>query len=811
MPDQLRRSGHRSRRVGALLSAAVCLLLGTGFESYPVADAGRQPASAPVIPGLVRTEHPPLPATWGETWLVPEPGTRPAEAWRALAQGVKLYEAGSFAAALSALDDARLAASPLGGYAKYYAALSLRQLQRHGEARTRLEAVRAQAGESVLVERATLTLADLLESLGDYGRAAALYDEATRMKLAEPDLALAGLVRTALASGDRARAQAAALSLYYDFPTSSRTTAAVDLVGEARQAAQGAAADDFFKRDLARGERLFSARQWDDARSTFQGLRGSASGDSLELIDLRIAECDHQTGRHRAAMDRLKPYLDSASRKAEAQFYYLMSQRGLGNGSEFVSHAWALAEAFPSSTWSAEALNHLASYFIVADRDDEALVAFAKLVNGYPTSRHAERAAWKLGWARYRDAAYVEAAEVFERGAMSSPRSDYRPAWLFWAGRAREQAGDRASAQARYEVTLTDYRNSYYGRLAAKALAGMGVGPRGAASAAPVAPVSTAVRPPAVAASSGVVTPPNAKLVQALVGIELFGLAEGEVRYAQRVYGNSPQLDATLAWIYGRQGDLRKGIGLMRRTYPQFLTEAADRLPMDVLQVIFPLDYWPLIKRHADAHGLDPYLVAALIAQESTFQADVRSHANAWGLMQIVPATGRRLARAEGIRRFRTSLLTDPETNVRLGTRYFAGMLDDFGGEHFALAGYNAGESRVVKWRAERPGWAREEFIDDIPFPETQNYVKRILGTAEDYRMLYGERGAVPLPVASRKNAAPASKATVSDSRPAKNTKVSSKSSRTSSKTTKSSASSKKTKKSAPPSKSKKPANRSGL
>jgi soluble lytic murein transglycosylase len=172
-----------------------------------------------------------------------------------------------------------------------------------------------------------------------------------------------------------------------------------------------------------------------------------------------------------------------------------------------------------------------------------------------------------------------------------------------------------------------------------------------------------------------------------------------------------------------------------------------------LLQVIFPIDYWPLIRKHSGQRGVDPYLAAALIAQESTFQADARSAANAWGLMQIVPATGRRLARAEGLRRFRASQLTVPEVNVRLGMRYLSGLLDEFGGAHFALASYNAGESRVARWQAERPGWSREEFIDDIPFPETQNYVKRILGTAEDYRRLYGERGAVPVPIARRATA----------------------------------------------------------
>jgi soluble lytic murein transglycosylase len=109
--------------------------------------------------------------------------------------------------------------------------------------------------------------------------------------------------------------------------------------------------------------------------------------------------------------------------------------------------------------------------------------------------------------------------------------------------------------------------------------------------------------------------------------------------------------------------------------------------------------------------------------------------------MQVVPATGRRIARQIGIRGFQTSSLTNAETNIRIGTYYFARLVERFGGTHYALASYNAGENRIVRWRAERPGMDEDEFIDDIPFPETQNYVKRILGTAEDYRNLYGPGG----------------------------------------------------------------------
>src|SRR5205823_12368429 len=153
--------------------------------------------------------------------------------------------------------------------------------------------------------------------------------------------------------------------------------------------------------------------------------------------------------------------------------------------------------------------------------------------------------------------------------------------------------------------------------------------------------------------------------------------------------------------------------------------------------VLFPVNYWTQIRRYSTERHLDPYLIAALIAQESTFEAEVRSAANAYGLMQIVPATGRHYARTLRLPRFSIRMLTTAETNLKMGTAYFADLVKQFGGTHFALASYNAGENRVARWISERPGIDREEFIDDIPFPETQNYVKKILGTAEDYRRLY--------------------------------------------------------------------------
>src|SRR4029079_10865500 len=123
-----------------------------------------------------------------------------------------------------------------------------------------------------------------------------------------------------------------------------------------------------------------------------------------------------------------------------------------------------------------------------------------------------------------------------------------------------------------------------------------------------------------------------------------------------------------------------------------------------------------------------------------------------------------------GFRRFTTPMLTNGDTNIRLGTLYFKRLVSQFGGVYYALASYNAGENRVVRWKAERRSMDEDEFIDDIPFPETQNYVKRVLGIAEDYRRLYGNGPGRPTPVAKALTAKKPGVASAKKKTPAKKT-----------------------------------------
>jgi soluble lytic murein transglycosylase len=559
--------------------------------------------------------------------------------------------------------------------------------------------------------------------------------------------------------------------VYYEFALSESAQAAgteLALMPPLQALAPGT---QRLKLELGRAERLFGAKQYAVARRAFEALRSVATGDDRELVNLRVAECDYFLKRIREARDGVRPYTERASRQGEALYFYAIASRDLGSDADYLRTLRRIVDDFPEQTWAEDALNNLATYYILRDLDDEADATFRELYQKYPKSSHAERAAWKAGWRAYRAGRYRETTAYFDRAAVDFPRSDHRPAWLYWSGRAHDQAGDRAAADQRYAIATADYLNSYYGRLAAQRIAERATGERAVAVPAGAgATVADAEDGPPTKATP---LPPNAPVVRALLSAQLYDDALTELRYAQKVWGDSAAIQATIAWVQQQQARtetgtrrfqlLRGAINTMRRAYPQFMAAGGEELPREVLTVIYPLAYWDLIRKHASANGLDPYLVAALVAQESTFVADIRSHANAHGLMQLLPSTARQYARKLRLT-YSSRLLSDPESNIRMGTAYLADKIREFGDLHLVLASYNAGETPVRRWLSERPGVERDEFIDDIPYPETQMYIKRILGTADDYRRLYGGPNArveslEPAPGAKERIATPARKA----------------------------------------------------
>lgn len=660
-------------------------------------------------------------------WLVP---ASVPEAPTLVSQGVRHLTDGKPDLAMpvlqAAVDDAFV-----GPYVRVHLGRAALALGRTSDALDAARAARAASTTTYLTERALWLEADAAEAAAEWSTAA----DALSALVELPATSLVqALYRSGVAQRELGRSADAAATfarVYYDYPLSNE---AAQVAGDMPRTPTA--------RELARAEALFGARRWADARRSFEAARGVVTGADRDLVTLRLAQLDFHQRRLPAAREALRAYVARTAtpqaRRDEAEYFLVSTVREQGRHAEYIAAVRRFVDRDPAAVWAESALNDLGTHYILTNADDKAAAVFTEQYDRFPTGPHAGRAAWKAGWWAFSIGRYAETIRLFESASVGLPRNDFRSAWVYWTARAHERLGQEEHAFAWYDRTIEDYGSSYYGREAMRARDALMAATR-PVGAGPVVPVrrETSLRfEPGDA-------PTTASVIQALLAAHLWDDAVGEIRRAQRDEGNSPLLEATLGFAYHRRGDLRLGINAMKRAYPRYLAEGSDILPHELRTVIFPLAYWDLIQTHADRHNLDPFLIAALMAQESTFDPQIRSSANAWGLMQILPSTGARIARQIQLSPFTTASLTRPEINVRLGTQYFADLVRRYRGDVApALAAYNAGESRVDRWLRERPGLDRDEFVDSIPFPETQGYVKKILGTAEDYRTLYRRTGA---------------------------------------------------------------------
>jgi soluble lytic murein transglycosylase len=680
----------------------------------------------------------PQPSTSAQTplWLAPSTTpTRPTPVATALTQ----LADGKAAAALPALKTG--AATPVvGAYVRVHQGRAELALERPAEALASAKAAVAAATTPYLKERALWLAADAAEAATNWPAALDALSALVELPAATFAQALFRQAGALQQVGKTDAAIEAYSRVYADYPLSDEASQSAGeltkLSASFRTMPAGRA-----PQELARANAFFAARRYVDARKAYDLARPHVTGADRDLVTLRLAQLEYHQKRLPAAREALRAFQAKSSvpqaLKDEAGYFELSTMREQGRDAEYIASVRAFVDRTPDPVWAEAALNDLGTHYILTDEDNKAAQVFTEQYDRFPTGAFAGRAAWKAGWTAFVNANYGETVRLFESAAAGLRRADYRSGWVYWAARAHERLGQRERAIAGYEQTIGDYGNSYYGREAARAretlLAAMR--PAGAGPVEPVRRATPLTFEPGEA-------PTTASLIQSLLAAQLWDDAIGEIRRAQRTEGLTPLLEATLGYAYNRKGELRLGISAMKRAYPQYLAAGSEVLPRELLTVIFPLEYWDLIQTHAKQHDLDPFLIAALMAQESTFDADIKSAANAWGLMQILPSTGARVARQIGLRPFTTASLTRPEINVRLGTQYFADLVRRFNGNTAAaLASYNAGENRVDRWLAERPGLDRDEFIDNIPFPETQGYVKKILGTAEDYRVLYGRTG----------------------------------------------------------------------
>jgi soluble lytic murein transglycosylase len=307
---------------------------------------------------------------------------------------------------------------------------------------------------------------------------------------------------------------------------------------------------------------------------------------------------------------------------------------------------------------------------------------------------------------------------------------------MYFLGRLAERHHDFAYARACYQRLAAAFPNYYYGVLAGDRLRDTEV--TAVAPSAKALEFLSSLRLPApspLPEQPTHITSVRIERSRALRQAGLTDLADSELRFGARSDGQPALLGMEMA---SASDSVHLAMRAMKSLSPEYLGLSLDAAPRKYWELLFPLPYRSELMEDAQRVGLDPYLVAGLIRQESEFNPEAVSRANAYGLTQVRAVTGKQFAARAGVSRYTTRALFQPAVNLKIGTQILRSMLDHNGGKlEETLAAYNAGPARAAEWI----GWNhyREpaEFVETIPFTETRDYVQAVIRNAGIYRRLY--------------------------------------------------------------------------
>jgi soluble lytic murein transglycosylase len=655
------------------------------------------------------------------------PGTPPSGLGQLLA-GLRLLDAGRPAEAIAHLTHPDVQLTQLRDHALLGLARAQEALgQNDAAARSYLAAGTEPA--SAVACTALPKAADLLARGRQPAAAVPALEQTVKACPREAPAALLDLGEAQLARGDRAAAAVAFDRLEREHPATPEAKEARLRLATLAGLLPARTAADRARLLLDRGLALLAAGRTAEAIAALRAVPlASLEPAEADLARVRLGRALLVRGgasEGRALLQKIAP---GSPHAAEAAFH-LASDRARRTRTPAAFEA--VAERFPGTPWGEEALLALANSYQKDALDDAALPWWRRLVDEYPQGRYVEKAAWRVGWADYRAGRYEAAAQLLETTARLRPPSGSTAGFLYWSARARVAMGQGDRARLLLAETVQRYKHAYHGVRAREALARLGGMP------APPAVLVADAPPPEAALPE-----PRATRLHQILLMDRLEAAEQELR----LLPESALVQATLAWVDWRQGLYRPAIIAMKRAFPEWIGEAGDRLPAEVWRILFPIRYDAELRLAAQQEGVDPALVAALILQESSFDAGALSRAGARGLMQVMPATGRKIARDKG-QRFRRAALHDPETSLDFGTRYLRQMSERFSGSvEKVLAAYNAGPHRVDAWTAAHGDLPPEDFIESIPFSETRSYVTIVLANREQYRRLYGLERTAPAP-----------------------------------------------------------------
>jgi soluble lytic murein transglycosylase len=368
----------------------------------------------------------------------------------------------------------------------------------------------------------------------------------------------------------------------------------------------------------------------------------------------------------------------------------------------------------------------------------EALAEYTKWMQFFPKNPSATEILWHTGWSHYQLQHYESALKALSQLVQKHPKSAYREEACYWAGQAAEQVQKYTLAGDYYLKNINSNRNSYYGFLSQQAFTQLSQNHPDLKFSQKL----TALKPlpfvdqPKYTAPQAIL---HRKKAQELAQLTLYPQAAEELAYAIKQDKPDETKYLELARLYQQAGDFHELYRLMRTHFLAWILRGDETLPQSFWELCYPLGFFQHIQQAAAAaEEPDPLLTIALVLAESTFDPAAYSPAGAMGLMQLMPATGAKMANVLKIPAPALDQYFQPELNILLGTTYLKELFTLFKGQlPLVIASYNAGEQVVSTWWKETYQDDEPAFVASIPYKETKQYVQKVLWYYREYQRIY--------------------------------------------------------------------------
>jgi soluble lytic murein transglycosylase len=650
-----------------------------------------------------------------------------AETAKQWARAVEAYQQGVVAPLVRELGSDAALKSPIADHARYLLAEALERRGDLAAARSMAVSVADHHPQSRLASRALVLAARLAARGGDDAGAQALIKRLIETYPDSRDLAeaLYLLGQTGEARGQRDAAALAYRELRVLAPASGWADGAEDrLAALASDGVQWPPLSTVQR--VERAELLLRAGVASNAATEAEALAGEVSDNVLALRALRVViDAAQRLRRYEVAARAIELALKRApADKRPGLELELGRTLARTKQREKALAAFATVMANGTEAEAAEAAYQRALLLDDMGRTGEASAGYKAVAARYPNREVAGAALWRLGWISYLAKSPKAAEQAWTRISEIPGGRPHRIPALYWTGRAREATGGMAAAERFYQRVRSESPRGYYGMLAAR---------RGATASDPTDPPVRLPENPvdAVAADPGYVRVDLLRRVGLVeyAWEELEDIAHASIGDTVRLYG--------LTSAYVREERYHLALRILRRHFAA-LAAAGHGLPQAFWEMLYPFGFRSEVFQAAERAGLDPYLVAAVVREESSYYPRAVSRAGARGLMQLMPATAQPMAAVRGWSFRGGDLLDDPAANIQMGTAFLAGLLKEFSDPRLAIAAYNAGPRRAREWWKARKSDDVEAWVEQIPFDETRQYVKRVTLSWEEYRRIYG-------------------------------------------------------------------------